>query len=121
MFLHFVGFIKSHYSEETVPIGINTAFVGYIYIPQDELDGLMRENKELKGKNQNLESRLKYLKPVRIESAQTQDQTVDPQVLEEWTTKLQLATECCDKVQQDMDKLKEVLYKFVLFKIGVNK
>lgn len=75
----------------------------------------MRENKELKGKNLNLESRLKYLNPVGIESAQTQDQTVDPHVLEEWTTKLQLATECCDKVQQDMDKLKEVT-KFVLFK-----
>lgn len=109
-------FIKSHHSEETVPIGINTAFVGYLYLPQDEIDGLMRENKELKGKNLNLESRLKYLNPVRIESAQRQD----PHALEEWTTKLQLATECCDKVQQDMDKLKEVT-KFVLFKNGVNK
>ncbi|TNM90947.1 hypothetical protein fugu_003236 [Takifugu bimaculatus] len=75
---------------------------------EDEIDGLMRENKELKGKNLNLESRLKCLNPVGIESAQTQDQTVDPQVREELTTKLQLATECCDKVQQDMDKLKEV-------------
>lgn len=79
----------------------------------------MRENKELKGKNLNLESRLKCLNPVGIESAQTQDQTVDPQVREELTTKLQLATECCDKVQQDMDKLKEVTkFVFVFVKTG---
>lgn len=68
----------------------------------------MRENKELKAKNLNLESQLKCLNPVGIDAVQTQDQTVDPHVLEEWTNKLQLATECCEKVQQDMDKLKEV-------------
>lgn len=75
----------------------------------------MRENKELKAKNLNLESQLKC--PVGIDAAQTKDQTVDPHVLEEWTNKLQLATECCEKVQQDMDKLKEVnkLCVFVLF------
>lgn len=68
----------------------------------------MRENEELKAKNVNLESRLKCLNPVRVNEEQTLDQSVDPHVLEEWTTKLQLATECCEKVQQDMDKLKEV-------------
>lgn len=66
----------------------------------------MRENKELKAKNLNLESQLKF--PVGIDAVQIQDQTVDPSVVEEWTNKLQRATECCKKVQQDMNKLKEV-------------
>lgn len=69
---------------------------------------LVRENEELKAKHLNLESRLKCLNSGGMDAAQTQDQTVDTHVLEELTNKLQLATECCEKVQQDMDKLREV-------------
>lgn len=89
-------------------IGVNTAFVSCLHLQQDEIEGLVRENEELKAKHLNLESRLKCLNSGRTDAAQTQDQTVDTHVLEEWTNKLQVATECCEKVQQDMDKLKEV-------------
>lgn len=75
---------------------------------QDEIEGLVRENEELKTKHLNLESRLKCLNSGKMDAVQTQDRTVETHVLEEWTNKLQLATECCEKVQQDMDKLKEV-------------
>lgn len=36
------------------------------------------------------------------------DKRVDPSVLEECTNKLRAATDVCDEVKQDMDKLKEV-------------
>lgn len=39
---------------------------------------------------------------------QTDDKKVDPYVLEEWKNKLRAATDVCDEVKQDMDKLKEV-------------
>ncbi|CAK6970749.1 ORC ubiquitin ligase 1 [Scomber scombrus] len=75
---------------------------------EEEIEGLLRENEELKTKNQNLESQLKTaLDPCSIDSVQTDDKKVDPYVLEEWTNKLRAATDVCDKVKQDMDKLKE--------------
>lgn len=78
-------------------------------LQQDEIKALVRENEELKAKHLNLESRLKCLNADGVDAAQkTQDQTVDAHVLEELTSKLQLATECCEKVQQDVDKLREV-------------
>lgn len=40
--------------------------------------------------------------------AQTEDRKIDPYVLEEWANKLRAATEACEKIKQDMDKLKEV-------------
>lgn len=89
-------------------IGVNTAFVSCLHCQQDEIEGLVRENEELKTKHLNLESRLKCLNSGKMDAVQTQDRTVETHVLEEWTNKLQLATECCEKVQQDMDKLKEV-------------
>lgn len=79
-----------------------------LHIQQDEIEALVRENEELKAKHLNLESQLKCLNSGKMDAVQTQDQTVDTKVLEEWTNKLQMATECCEKVQQDMDKLKEV-------------
>ena len=80
-----------------------------ISLQQEEIDGLIRENEELKTKNQNLESRLKTaLDPCSMNAVQTDDKRVDPCVLEEWTNKLRAATEVCDEVKQDMDKLKEV-------------
>uniref|UniRef100_A0A8D0A6R4 RING-type domain-containing protein n=1 Tax=Sander lucioperca TaxID=283035 RepID=A0A8D0A6R4_SANLU len=75
---------------------------------EEEFEGLIRENEELKTKNQSLESQLKIaLDPCSINTLQTDDKKVDPFVLEEWTNKLRAATDVCDKVKQDMDKLKE--------------
>ncbi|KAM9366625.1 ORC ubiquitin ligase 1 [Symphorus nematophorus] len=75
---------------------------------EEEIEGLIRENEELKTKNQSLESQLKTaLDPCSINTVQTDEQKVDPYVLEEWKNRLQAATDVCDKVKQDMDKLKE--------------
>lgn len=69
----------------------------------------MRENEELKSKNQSLEEQLKTaLDPCSINTVQPDDKRVEPYVLEEWTNKLRAATDVCDKVQKDMDKVKEV-------------
>ncbi|XP_040894090.1 ORC ubiquitin ligase 1 [Toxotes jaculatrix] len=75
---------------------------------EEEIERLIRENEELKTKDQSLEAQLKTaLDPCSISTAQTSDQRVDPYVLEEWTNKLRAATDACNKVKQDMDKLKE--------------
>ncbi|XP_071371863.1 ORC ubiquitin ligase 1 [Centroberyx affinis] len=75
---------------------------------EDEIEGLHRENEELKTKNQTLESQLKTaLDPCSINAVQTDDKRVDPNVLEEWTNKLRAASDVCSKIKQDMDKLKE--------------
>ncbi|KAK5874155.1 hypothetical protein PBY51_019128 [Eleginops maclovinus] len=75
---------------------------------EEEIDGLYRENEELKTKSQSLESQLKTaLDPCSIKTVQIDDKKVEPYVLEEWTNKLRAATDVCDKVKQDMDKLKE--------------
>ncbi|XP_070826241.1 ORC ubiquitin ligase 1 [Chaetodon trifascialis] len=75
---------------------------------EEEIDGLIRENEELKTKNQSLESQLKTaLDPCIINSVQTDDLKVDPYILDEWTNKLRAATDVCNKVKQDLDKLKE--------------
>ncbi|KAK1891530.1 ORC ubiquitin ligase 1 [Dissostichus eleginoides] len=75
---------------------------------EEEMEGLYIENKELKTKNQSLESQLKTaLDPCSIKTVQMDDKQVEPYVLEEWTNKLQAATDVCDEVKQDMDKLKE--------------
>ncbi|XP_041640724.1 ORC ubiquitin ligase 1 [Cheilinus undulatus] len=75
---------------------------------EEEIEGLIRENEDLKVKNQSLESQLKTaLDPCSINTVQTDDKKVDPYVLEEWANKLRAATDACDKVKQDMDKLKE--------------
>ncbi|KAM6950815.1 ORC ubiquitin ligase 1 isoform 1-T1 [Lycodopsis pacificus] len=75
---------------------------------EEEIEGFIRENEELKIKNQSLESQLKTaLDPCSINTVQTEDTKVNPHVLDEWTYKLRAATDVCDKVKQDMDKLKE--------------
>ncbi|XP_030580019.1 RING finger protein 219 [Archocentrus centrarchus] len=75
---------------------------------EEEIEGLMRENEELKTKNQSLEEQLKTaLDPCSINTVQLDDKRVAPFVLEEWTNKLRAATDVCDKVKKDMDKLKE--------------
>uniref|UniRef100_A0A673BHG4 RING-type domain-containing protein n=1 Tax=Sphaeramia orbicularis TaxID=375764 RepID=A0A673BHG4_9TELE len=68
---------------------------------EDEIEGLIRENEELKAKNQSLELQLKTaLEPCSINTLQTNDKRVDPYVLEEWTNKLRAATDVCDKVKK---------------------
>ncbi|KAM7405955.1 hypothetical protein PAMP_000364 [Pampus punctatissimus] len=75
---------------------------------EEEIEGLIRENEDLKTKNQTLELQLKTtLDPCSINSVQTDNKRADPYILEEWTNKLRAATDICDKVKQDMDKLKE--------------
>lgn len=76
---------------------------------QEEIELLMRENEELKSRNEILESQLKTpLDPSKTNAGQTEDKTVDPVVLEELSNNLQTATDVCEKIKQDMDKLKEV-------------
>lgn len=76
---------------------------------QEEIEGLMRENEELKVKTQNLETQLKTaLLPTSINAVEADEKRVPHFVVEEWKNKLQAATDVCDQIKQDMDKLKEV-------------
>uniref|UniRef100_A0A8C6SG98 RING-type domain-containing protein n=1 Tax=Neogobius melanostomus TaxID=47308 RepID=A0A8C6SG98_9GOBI len=75
---------------------------------EDEIEGLVRENEELQNKSDHLESQLKTaLDPSTINTMATDDKRVDPFILEELTNKLRAATDACEKVKQDMDRLKE--------------
>ncbi|KAM6943428.1 ORC ubiquitin ligase 1 [Xenentodon cancila] len=75
---------------------------------EEEIDVLMRENEDLKTKNQSLEAQLKTaLHPCSINTMQPDDKRVSAFVVEEWKNKLQAATDVCDKIKQDMDKLRE--------------
>ncbi|KAJ0056387.1 hypothetical protein NL108_006910 [Boleophthalmus pectinirostris] len=75
---------------------------------EDEIEGLIHENEELKNKNQHLESQLKTaLDPSSINTEVTDDKRVDSLILDELTNKLRAATDACEKVKQDMDRLKE--------------
>ncbi|KAM8893519.1 ORC ubiquitin ligase 1 [Spinachia spinachia] len=75
---------------------------------EEEIEGFIRENDDLKIKNQRLESQLKTaLDPCSINRLHTEDKQEGTYVLEEWTNKLRAATDVCEKVKQDMDKLKE--------------
>ncbi|XP_072236902.1 ORC ubiquitin ligase 1 [Leuresthes tenuis] len=75
---------------------------------EEEIEGLMRENEELKTKTQSLEAQLKTaLHPCSVIAVQPDDKRVSPLVVEEWKSKLQAATDVCDKIKQDTDKLKE--------------
>ncbi|XP_061558595.1 ORC ubiquitin ligase 1 [Phycodurus eques] len=75
---------------------------------EEEIEGLVRENEELKTKNQSLELQLRTnLDPCSNNSVQADDKRVDPYIMEEWANRLQTAKDVCDKVKQDLDKLKE--------------
>uniref|UniRef100_A0A3P9L6T9 ORC ubiquitin ligase 1 n=2 Tax=Oryzias latipes TaxID=8090 RepID=A0A3P9L6T9_ORYLA len=75
---------------------------------EEEIEGLMRENEELKVKTQNLETQLKTaLLPTSINAVEPDEKRVPHFVVEEWKNKLQAATDVCDQIKQDMDKLKE--------------
>ncbi|XP_034385228.1 ORC ubiquitin ligase 1 isoform X2 [Cyclopterus lumpus] len=74
---------------------------------EEEIEGFIMENEDLKTKNQSLESQLKTaLDPCSMKAVQTEDNHVDPCVVEEWMNKLRAATDVCDKVKQDTDRLK---------------
>ncbi|KAM9817135.1 ORC ubiquitin ligase 1 [Neosynchiropus ocellatus] len=74
-----------------------------------EIESLMKENEELKTKQQHLELQLKTaLDPASsLKAAQSDDKKVDPYILEELANKLRAATDACDEVKHDMDRLKE--------------
>ncbi|XP_017296304.1 ORC ubiquitin ligase 1 [Kryptolebias marmoratus] len=75
---------------------------------EEEIDGLVNENKELKRKTKKLEEELRAsLDPCSLSAAQLEDRTVSPFVMEEWKNKLLAATDVCDKIKADMDKLRE--------------
>lgn len=77
---------------------------------QEEIDGLIRENEELKSKNQSLEDQLKTaLLPCNLNTEQPDDKRVSLFLVEEWKNKLQAATDVCDKIKHDMDKMREVI------------
>lgn len=83
---------------------------------------LTRENEELKSRNQILESQLKTpLDPSKAKAVQTEDKTVDPVVLEEMTNNLQTATDVCERIKQDMEKLKEVRVGHCLTPLNVKQ
>ncbi|XP_061891792.1 ORC ubiquitin ligase 1-like [Entelurus aequoreus] len=75
---------------------------------EEEIEGLVRDNEDLKSKNQSLELQLgSALDPCSINSVQADDRRLEPSVMEEWANRLQTAKDVCDQVKQDLDKLKE--------------
>ncbi|KAJ8003329.1 hypothetical protein DPEC_G00147190 [Dallia pectoralis] len=75
---------------------------------EDEIEGLLKENEDLRNRNQNLDSQLKsVLNPCTITASQQEDQSIDPTLLEEWRKKMRAASDCYSKVKLDLDKVKE--------------
>ncbi|KAK6325874.1 hypothetical protein J4Q44_G00052160 [Coregonus suidteri] len=75
---------------------------------EDEMEGLLKENEELRNKNQSMESRLKTaLDPCTITAGQRENRGVDASVLEEWSNKLRAATDGYSQIKLDVEKLKE--------------
>lgn len=79
---------------------------------------------ELRGRNLNLQTQLKSLldptAPVSScqneETSQSADEasTSGPETPEEWSKKLKAANDICEKVIDNVEKLKEVINKFFL-------
>ncbi|KAJ8350104.1 hypothetical protein SKAU_G00252340 [Synaphobranchus kaupii] len=83
---------------------------------EDEIEGLQKENKELRNTNSSIEDQLQaLLHPSTLcTSPETQEldqngepKRIDPHILEEWTKKLRAATDISEKVKVDIEKLKE--------------
>ncbi|KAM9410445.1 ORC ubiquitin ligase 1 isoform 2-T2 [Pholidichthys leucotaenia] len=75
---------------------------------EDEIERLMRENGELKIKNQSLEEKLKTtLDPCGCNTVQQDERIIPTFVLEEWTSKRRAGTDGYAKLKQDLDRLKE--------------
>ncbi|MCJ8729840.1 hypothetical protein PDJAM_G00110930 [Pangasius djambal] len=74
---------------------------------EDELETLLKENEELKSRSMSLESQLKAsLKPA-VTLISPSSTPPDSALLEETANKLRAATELYQKVQEDMDKLRD--------------
>ncbi|KPP67676.1 RING finger protein 219-like [Scleropages formosus] len=82
----------------------------------DEIDSLQKENEELRSRNLTLEEQLKTA--LGSSSFQVSDKSedvkqsfeggrIDPHFLEEWTRNLAAATELQEKLQVEIEKLKE--------------
>lgn len=77
---------------------------------QDELETLLKENEELKSRSVSLESQLKAsLKPAATLSSPS-DTPPGSALLEETANKLRAATELYQRVQEDVDKLRDVRF-----------
>ncbi|XP_030637710.1 RING finger protein 219 [Chanos chanos] len=75
---------------------------------EDEIEILLKENEDLRGKNLNLETQLKtVLDPSTVSVSNTEAKVVDPSTLEEWANKLRAANDLYKRVKQDMEKIKE--------------
>ncbi|KAL1780409.1 RING finger protein 219 [Sigmodon hispidus] len=91
---------------------------------EDEIDCLQKEVEELKTKNLRLESQIKtILDPLTLmQGGQNEDKhpatdnpsKADLEMAAEWKKKLQTANEICEKVKDDVDKLKEANKKLKL-------
>ncbi|XP_020333523.2 ORC ubiquitin ligase 1 [Oncorhynchus kisutch] len=75
---------------------------------EDDMEGLLKENEELRNKNQILESQLKtVLDPCTVTASRREDRGLDPGVVEEWSNKLRAATDGYRRIKLDVEKLKE--------------
>lgn len=82
---------------------------------QDELEALLKENEELSSRSGSLESQLKAsLKPVAT-LISPGDTPPDSALLEETTNKLRAGTELYQRLQEDVDKLRDVRFPSVLY------
>ncbi|XP_064814638.1 ORC ubiquitin ligase 1-like [Oncorhynchus masou masou] len=72
------------------------------------MEGLLKENEELRNKNQILESQQKtVLDPCTVTASRREDRGLDPGVVEEWSNKLRAATDGYRRINLDVEKLKE--------------
>ncbi|XP_025976666.1 ORC ubiquitin ligase 1 [Dromaius novaehollandiae] len=84
---------------------------------EDEIESLQKEVEDLRGKNLGLQTQLKSLLDPTMsalscqseETSQSTDEasTTGPETLEEWSKKLKAANDICEKVIDNVEKLKE--------------
>ncbi|XP_045570082.1 ORC ubiquitin ligase 1 isoform X1 [Salmo salar] len=75
---------------------------------EDEMEGLLKENEDLRNKNQSLESQLKtVLDPCTVTASRREDRGLEPSVVEDWSNKLRAATDGYSWIKLDVEKLKE--------------
>ncbi|NWX93375.1 RN219 protein, partial [Nothoprocta pentlandii] len=84
---------------------------------EDEIESLQKEVEDLRGKNLGLQTQLKSLLDPTMSSLSCQSEetsqspdktsTTGPETLEEWSKKLKAANDICEKVIDNVEKLKE--------------
>ncbi|XP_034145430.1 uncharacterized protein obi1 isoform X2 [Esox lucius] len=75
---------------------------------EDEIEGLLKENEDLRTRNQTLDPQLKtVLNTCTITASQRDERSTDPSILEQWSKKMRAATDRYNKIKLDVDKLKE--------------